>query len=543
MRGVKLGYNTPVLPPISPAITPSERRRVWALAGLLVLASAAPYALAYAWPGAGVFAGLLFNPYDGQSYLAKMQLGWHGAWAFDLPYTAGPVPGVFIYTYYLFLGHVARWTGLGVEPVYHLARMLAGGTLLLSAYHFIAHFFECPGTRLKVWLLYALGSGLGWAAALGGQVTSDLWVAEAIPWLSVFSSSHFCLTAALMLWVLEWSLAQPAAETPRCRWARLGAVGLGTTAMAQTQPLALIVLGVVLAALTALWAWRDMRGNSWTAWVRWPGWWPLAVMGLCALPWLIFDAWVMLTVFQGWNTQNQTASPPAWDALLSGGVPLALAVAGSVWVGAALWRRRPAVGLVPLVWLGLNILMLYLPWSLQRRLSLGIWMPLVILAGLGWREVLAPRLGRRARALGAAGLGVAAGLSNVLVLAGALSVMLQAGRQPLFYLSRDEAAGLAWLGARAQGEVVLAGPETGLFIPARAWARVVYGHPFETVNAEANRQAVTAFFAGQGGDDLLARPDVAYIFYGPRERALGTWAAPPGWTAVFQQGEVTIYAR
>ncbi len=579
-----------MLPAISPPISRSEWRRIWALTALVVLAAAVPYGLAYGVPAAGqrVFAGILFNPLDGQSYFAKMQLGWHGGWAFTLPYTAEPMGGAFIFSYYLFLGHLARLTGLGVELVYHLARMLAGGFLLLSAYHFIAHFFETSRARLGVWLLYALGSGLGWLAAPLGLFTSDLWVAEAVPFLSELSNSHFCLTAALMLWALEWALTDFAGETPRHRLTRLGALALAVTAMAQTQPLALITLGVVLAAAVGVWAWRALRAPyaaSWRKRVMWPGWWPLGLAGLFSLPWVAYDAWAMFTIFPGWNAQNLTPSPPAWDALLSGGVPLALAVVGAAVIlseangfarlefpdfrlfgpekqepalrvtGDRPEKQEPALratsllplnvtGLLPLLWLVLNILMLYAPWSLQRRLSLGIWMPLVILAGIGWREVVWPRLAPRARPLALTGLALAAGLSNVLVYAGMLTVVPKAASLPLFFLTSDEAAGLAWLGGHAQGEVVLAGPETGLFIPARANARVVYGHPYETVNAEANRQAVEAFFSGKDApSDFLAGHPAGYIFYGPREQKLGALPPLAGWNVVFQQGEVSIYAR
>ena len=601
-----------MLPAISPPISRSEWQRIWALTALVVLAAAVPYGLAYGVPAPQVFAGLLFNPLDGQSYFAKMQLGWHGSWAFTLPYTAEPAGGAFVYSYYLFLGHLARLTGRGVELTYHLARMLAGGFLLLSAYHFIAHFFETPRARLGVWLLYTLGSGLGWLAALLGLFTSDLWVAEAIPFLSVLSSSHFCLTAALMLWALEWALADFAGEAPRHRLARLGALALAVTAMAQTQPLALITLGVVLAAAAGAWAWRALAAPgaaSWRERVMWPGWWPLGVAGAFSVPWVAYDAWALFTVFPGWNAQNLTPSPPAWDALLSGGAPLALAVVGGICVTRSVSRigchpeprsgegsqsseldtlrprkanarpqgdRLSRIGCHPephsgegsqsseletlrprkasarpkgdrdvlILWLALNILMLYAPWSLQRRLSLGIWMPLVILAGIGWRQVVWARLAPRARPLALTGLALAAGLSNGLVYAGTLSVAPRAASLPLLFLTSDEAAGLAWLGQHAQGEVVLAGPEMGLFIPARAYARVIYGHPYETVNAEASRQAVEAFFSGKAAPvDFLAEHPASYIFYGPREQKLGALPPLPGWHVAFQQGEVSIYAR
>ena len=105
------------------------------------------------------------NPADGNSYLAKMMEGWRGDWLFTLPYTADPGPGTLIFSYYLFLGHLARWTGLGLELVYHLARVAGGLALLLTAYVFVGRFVAERRWHMALWLLFALSSGLGWLAA------------------------------------------------------------------------------------------------------------------------------------------------------------------------------------------------------------------------------------------------------------------------------------------------------------------------------------------------------------------------------------------
>ena len=113
--------------------TRSEWRVVLALSALTVAMAGLPYALAYAVPPGYVFSGFLINPVDGNSYFAKMREGMRGEWLFTLPYTAEPGPGAFIFTYYLFLGHVARWAGAGLDCVYHAARTLGGLALLLTA--------------------------------------------------------------------------------------------------------------------------------------------------------------------------------------------------------------------------------------------------------------------------------------------------------------------------------------------------------------------------------------------------------------------------
>jgi hypothetical protein len=58
------------------------------------------------------FTGLLSNPIDGNSYLAKMRQGARGSWLFHLPYTSEDHEGAFVYTYYPFLGRLSALLGL-----------------------------------------------------------------------------------------------------------------------------------------------------------------------------------------------------------------------------------------------------------------------------------------------------------------------------------------------------------------------------------------------------------------------------------------------
>ncbi len=519
-----------------PGVT-TRREWMWvaALAVAVVCVVNLPYLLAYAAPAQHVFTGLLFNPLDGNSYLAKMREGWRGEWRFTLPYTAQPGPGVFLFTYYLLLGHLARWTGASIELVYHLARVFGGLALLITSYHFLAHFFDSFRSRLAVWLFFAFSSGLGWLAVPWGGFTSDLWVAEAIPFLSLFSNAHFALTWALMLWVFLWTLPGLANEVPSGR--RLALTAVAVTALAQTQPLALLTIGMVLGALT-VWRIASRRVIVFSDLAA------LLVVGLFAAPWLIYDYWVTAAqpVLAVWNAQNLTPSPPWWDALLSGGVPLLLAVPGVVVTA----RRRAPRDLVPLVWLALAVLALYAPFSLQRRLSLGIWTPLVILAAIGLRDVIWPRVAARWRLLALAGIACLALPGNLLIYAATLGAIQKPDPAQKIFLSRDEAGALDWILDNApQGALVLTGPATGLYIPARTDAHVIYGHPFETVAAAAHEQAVEDFFTGRTSPGrFFAEYPVNYLFYGPREVALGP--LPPlgnDWRVLFQQGEVTIYGR
>jgi hypothetical protein len=165
-------------------------------------------------------------------------------------------------------------------------------------------------------------------------------------------------------------------------------------------------------------------------------------------------------------------------------------------------------------WVGVTLVGMYLPWlPLQRRLSLGLGVPLGLLAGVGWWRGVRPRAKARWRGL-ALGLVVAfCALTPVFLIVGHLATASD------FYLSDGEWAAIEWLrGEGAPDAVVLCSPRMGLFVPAWAGQPVVYGHPFETVDAEARKVQVEAFWAGEMGAEewlpFLQGYRVGYILVG-----------------------------
>jgi hypothetical protein len=517
-------------------MSPARQWQLIALASFLLMALAtAPYLAAYQVTD-HAFAGALINPIDGVSYFAKMQAGARGDFLFVLPYTHNATgPGVLIYGFYLLLGHLAHWLGLSLDVVYHTARAIFSLFFLLSAYALLCDLIPAARGRLLAWGLFALGSGLGWAAVFAGAFTADLWVAEYIPFLSILTNPHFPLAAALQLWIFKWTLL-PRPKVP------LGRLAVVTLSLGFVQPLALVTAGLILGVFT-LWQLRREKRRT-GAW-RWPVATPLLIVSVCALPWLIYTFAITLInpMIKAWTAQNNTPSPVWWEALISGGLPLALALIGGYWAA----RRRSEQDKLFLLWFGLSVVVLYVPFALQRRLSMGLWLPLVLLAWVGWRDVIQPRLPGRARLLVITLVALFATLSNGLVY-----LSMWAGiqkREPAVFLTLDEQAGLRWLAEHAGRGVVLASPKMGLFIPARSEARVLYGHPFETLNAEFYEMVAASFFDSRVSTlhgFLAGGYPVDFVFYGPREKAL----APPGyapdfggWAACFAQREVAIYAQ
>ncbi|HEB64988.1 MAG TPA: hypothetical protein ENJ02_05550, partial [Chloroflexi bacterium] len=483
------------------------------IGALVLLLASLPYL--YAWRVAGemhVFSGLLYNPLDGASYLAKMRQGWEGAWRYRLAFTAEPGEGAFLFLYYLFLGHLARFLHLPIPLTYHLARLAGTAALLYALDAFYAAYLP-PRARKTAFAFAALGSGMGWLALPFGLIPTDFSVPEAYPFLSAYVNPHFPLGLALALLLL---IPRP----PEKKEMLLD--GWISLLLAVISP-----FGMVLVLL--------VRGGLALGRVRVPPRWsaleegfrsllPLVAGGL---PYLLYTQWAVRAdpLLAAWNAQNLTPAAPWWDVLLAFSPLLPL----------ALWslrgRERPSL---LWVWVTAAFLLLYAPLSLQRRFLMGVYVPL---AGLGALALTAWDGARRRLAVALAG--ALAAPTVLLILLTVLS--FPAAPPPELYLTRAEADVLNWIAANTPPEsVVLASPQLSVFIPAFAGRGVVYGHPFETVEAEAAEAAVLHFFAGSlTPADLPYLVPADYLLIGPRERALG--AHPPPSPPLCRRADVALW--
>ncbi len=505
----------------------------------LMLISSLPYLVAWAVTPEGMhFTGLIFNFTDGHSYIAKMRQGFAGSWSFRLPYTPEPHDGAPVYLFYLFWGHVARCFNLPLIVVYHGVRVMGGAAMLLALYMLASRLSDDVGERRIMFMLAALGSGLGWLVGLLGTATSDLLVPEAFPVYALLVNAHFPLAMGLMAGIancglrivtVEWSEA----DNGKRRWVwGLGMI-LAAAALGVIQPFGLLTvfggLGVMLVQVA-----RE-RGVPWRA-VTW-----VFSAGAMALPYPLYMQWVLGSdpVLAEWSVQNVTLSPPIWDWALSYGLVLVLAVLGTTFAA----RRRSAGGWLLLGWVAATLVGLYAPSSLQRRLSLGLGVPVGLLAGMGWWRGVRPLIrGRRRRLL--QGLAVMfCSMTPIFLLLSPLPVVTVGDRR--FYLDHEEWVALEWL--RDEGEsdaVVLCAPQMGLFVPAWAGQPVVYGHPFETVNAERREAQVKAYWAGEMSlaeqELFLQENRVGYVLVGPREVESGKWGVE-NWEVVFEAEDVKVY--
>jgi hypothetical protein len=206
--------------------------------------------------------------------------------------------------------------------------------------------------------------------------------------------------------------------------------------------------------------------------------------------------------------------------------------------------------------------LLYLPFNLQRRLIEGFQIPLCILASLGLaryvlravtRSGLTRSLTRfqrytqpKLRRFVTTAIILLTIPSNLLLVATSL-VQVSRLSSPIFHEGMELEA-MDWLAAHTQpSDTVLSSRQIGNYIPARAGNRVFLGHGPETIHAEEKENIVRQFFQTQTNDayrkEILNQYDIAYLFYGPAEKALGDFqpATSPYLEEVFTNGRHTIY--
>lgn len=490
-----------------------------------------PYFLAYKVGGEGLnFGGFLLNPLDGNSYLAKMYQGKAGSWQFKLPFTTEPGQGAYLFMFYLALGHLARIINLPNILIFHLVRLLSSALLLWSLWLFWGEIFKDHRTRKLAFVLSVLGSGSGWLVMASGSLTSDFWVAEGYPFLSAYVNPHFTLGMALVLWLIHPK------SNKQTSWREVTACSIVALLLSVVNPFGVVIAIMVLGgelfwALLQRFQVRAAVGRIL----------PVLIMGL---PMLVYDFWVANhhPLLRIWNSQNITPSPAVGDLIIS----LSPAILAGCW-GIVSWAKSAAPGkhstvTTLVIWLMLGLIAIYLPFGLQRRFMMGIFVPVAGLAAYGLESLAG--LKKFPYRSGSFLLVLLSLPTNLVVIMIAISGILN--RDTRIYLSGEEIQTMGWISTHTSPQdVILASPEMGLFIPAYTGRRVLYGHPFETIHATEQEKAVLDFFQAsdwnEQQDIWLREQEVDYLFYGKREKALGELTIPTACQLVYQIGDVSLY--
>ena len=279
-----------------------------------------------------------------------------------------------------------------------------------------------------------------------------------------------------------------------------------------------------------------LREFSWVDWLsllRRVGW-----LALAAAPFVFYNA-VMAQIdpfMAKWTNQNILMSPPPLDYILAYGLLVPLVVIG--------FRNLLALpggrGWLPLVWVLMLPLLVSAPTNLQRRLSEGVWVFLVIVALFG-----ASRLSESPFKWWKYFVGLLY-LTPLIFFSGSLAAIQKPGL-PLFRPA-SEIQAFMFLEEEAEPDaVVLAGRGTSNPLPAWAPLRVVVGHGPESLNGKVLNEEVAAFYDIETTEVerqlFIKEMNIQYVFLGPEERLDGDWQPNMAqqYKLIYQQNGYEIY--
>ena len=480
-------------------VASSEWRWVVLFSVFTLALTSVPYLVGWAAAGDGWhFSGFVFGVEDGNSYIAKMLRGAHGAWLFQLSYSAEAHPAALMFLFHILLGKLAGLI-VGTQDVlrlhtalvfvYHFLRVGAGIGLLLVSYRFIAEFLQSLRLRRIGLVLVAFGGGLGWIVVLmrAPGLPLDFYSPEAFSFLTLYGLPH--LAAARALWLaallLYWSSVRT--KSLRLAWGA-GGLWLG---VALIQPFYVALLYVLLTLHVGLLWLRAFTQNDLEHRRLAKRAFNFGITAsLPSLPIVLYTVFLFQNdpVYRQWSDQNLILSPPPLDYLIGWGLLLLPALFGF----RGLRRRNELVWSWVLVWLFALPFLLYAPFNLQRRTSEAIQLPLIGLALLGI-SIGGGRYRHARKRWGPLMLLALLLPSSALLLIGG-TLALARPTEPLF-IRQSQADVFACLAdTLPTGSTVLAQYEIGNPLPAYAPLVSYIGHGPETVFLGEKRTAVEKFF-------------------------------------------------
>ncbi|MGC4042793.1 MAG: hypothetical protein QM758_03205 [Armatimonas sp.] len=496
----------------------------------LVLASV-PYLYGYLkTPPGHVYYGLTSNIDDCMAYFSWMNEYAAGRFTQRNLFSTEQSPALLFYFWFWILGILGK--GIGTVAAFHMGRVLGGIGLLWAACWLIHLTIASDRARKLAFALLCFSSGLGWVfggfdPAKAGKLPIDTSSPEAITFLTLNYSPLFApMTALMVVFIASFFYAQQTGRLKDLWPACVAGAILGNSHTYDVVPLFLAV-GLTLLPIPSG-VTEGHGGNIWQALIR------LVIVGLATLPTTAYNLIISRIdpLFKARVWANEpTLTSAIWWVFLGLGLPFIFALVAifrkdkSGFVNIAAWKLLAC-------WLVAHLVAAYLPVPVQRKMLMGVHVPVCLLAGVGLSGLLDSLSKDMGKALGAVAVALSIP-SNVLALLTDISRLdANAGTTaPRPYLTTGEKEGLDWLKLNATDGAVLVAPDpTGLkrypfvFLPhlapqvAGLAGRVVYnGHWSETLDYKTKIGKSLHFFLDEASDSerhaLCSENGIRYVVY------------------------------
>ncbi len=521
-----------------------ELTAVYLTALAIVFAASLPYLYGYRLegtnPGHAWYSGFGFGVLDNCVYASWLQQVKDGAFFERNLFTTEAQSGLTFNVYYLAAGSLMRALGLSQRFFFQAARVGLGVALLRAVWWLISLLVTDRRARWLSFLCVGLSSGLGWlAAAFGGAWSgTDLWQPEGFTFLSLYWSPQFLTPLLLMVGVVGWLIV---AERERS-WRPAVYAGLCGLLLANIH-------GYDLVPLAASWGafllWRR-RGDA-SSWSR------ALLAAAIASPAAAYMLYILRAdpVFAK-RVAVLTLSPGLHAYLLGYGLTLALAVYAAARPARSDRLLHKDARALLVAWAVMSLAVAYLPVPFQRKLIMGVHLPISILAGVAIAGLLSERKGA-AWTAGALACVLALVPSNLLFLLrdaktlkangapGSIRPYLRDGEvKALRWVREHGAAGAAlqpipWLAESEGGRVAVTDISLALYAPGLTGRPVHCGHMGETPDFQEKLLSWARFALPGETDasrrDWLRRSKVRYLIFSQKHDGelpiFGLFRRPP----------------
>jgi hypothetical protein len=465
-----------------------------------------------------------FDPWDINFYSSVIGMGEKGDLLFQNPYDTQISPGIPVYTLYIITGKMTALLKLDNVLAFHLSAVIASLVLAYVAWWFLKIFLSEEDDRWVAFILLFLGGGLGWLF-FPRRIPSDLGH-PLFTFAAALQRPHEAISLALELATL--GIFWQGVISQRIKSVFWG--GIWFFLMLFFHPYNALSTGVILGLFGFYWGLKTDSFDFLKILMLTVG-----EVGIYFL--FIGKSLFVNSTFSGVIFQSQF-SDSILDSVIGWGVlfPLILAAFFS--------KEKSNQWVFFLLWFVSGWLITYLPVGFQRSLVRGLWVPAVILATMGAREI-ARRLKWDYLLL-----------MIFIILFSSFSVFFttfkriaESPENRWIYLTKEEGEIIGYLRSHGNnGEGILASYRIANVLPAHTNKRVYLAHGFESPRAEERAEEVYSFFAGKmTGEEAVAffkKANITYAFWGPEERAIARLTEIPGKSLmelVLEKQTVSLY--
>lgn len=461
--------------------------------------------------------------------------------------------------WWFWLGAITKLLNLPIILTFQLSRIIMIPIFLLVAYIFISFFIDKKIKReiCLIFLLFSAGVGFYFAGAIDQiniQYTPyyfwpiDLWLTEAIIFNVLYQSSHFI--ASITLTLLMFLLTILAFEKQKLSYAIVsGILGLFYFNFHPYYfPVIFGTLGLYLFVLMLQ-----------TKKILWRSAGYLITVLVISLPSIIYHFWLIQKspVIAQRALQNVTHISPVIFVIIG---------YGFLWFGFLLGlfflikeRKLNNRFIFLLIWLAVNLILIYSPFPFHSRYTQGLHFILVVFTVIGLfalRNYLKIKL--------------PANIFNFWVNNPTLLVLLffvlfsmaslyslardiyyftyKPGQAKIdLYLPNDVVGAIKWLSHQPRSKVILAADIPSKFIPGFSGQTVYLAHGHETLFYSSKFIYLVWFFEDNEYDrfkhQFLIKQGIDYIFYTDYEKGLGSFnpASKDYLKLVFDLPQAQIY--